>query len=191
MSNRENTKFTKWDNYYDQDSSRDFAYLSPEQVDTILTEADVPSGKVLDLGCGAGQFDEQLHSRGFEVVGIDGANQAIEKAKQRNPDVRYLGLNLEEPFPEDLQDEVFDLAVCKFVLAFINNREEFINKIKNLLHEKGVLVVISTSLDQASLENQTIAVDLNDTVNLLKTRFSNVSHYTINNDDLTVFIAKN
>lgn len=40
-------------------------------------------GRVLDVGCGAGRHALYLQKRGFEVLGIDNSNLAIEVCKQR------------------------------------------------------------------------------------------------------------
>lgn len=50
----------------------------------------LPNLKVLDVGCGVGQFAELLFDSGVDPTqyqGIDFSKVAIEKAKQRNPDV--------------------------------------------------------------------------------------------------------
>lgn len=43
-----------------------------------------PLGRALDLGCGRGQYTPELARRGWEAVGVDYVEAAIEAAKRRN-----------------------------------------------------------------------------------------------------------
>lgn len=44
---------------------------------------------VVEYGCGLGYFTEQLDAAGFTVHGIDVSHAAIEKARQRRPDLCF------------------------------------------------------------------------------------------------------
>lgn len=49
-----------------------------------------PPGRVLDLGCGRGQYAALLAGRGWEVVGVDNVPHAVEAAALRVPDATFL-----------------------------------------------------------------------------------------------------
>ena len=59
----------------------DFSQAQPEIV--ALEDAGTFGHRVLDVGCGTGQTALFLAEKGHDVVGVDGAAQAIEVAKQR------------------------------------------------------------------------------------------------------------
>lgn len=54
---------------------------------------------VLDAGCGGGEFTAFLKSRGFDVVGLDIAAAAIERARMLCPETRFHVGSLEEKLP--------------------------------------------------------------------------------------------
>lgn len=78
------------------------------------------SVKILDAGCGEGFFIARMKEAlpQAEIVGCDGAKEALEIAEQMNPDVRFEVANLYELPYEDGQ---FDLVVCSEVLEHLND----------------------------------------------------------------------
>ena len=73
-----------------------------------------PGGKVLDLGCGRGEFLEVLKIRGFRGAGVDGNGQMIEICRDKGLDVRKGDL-LEELArePDGSLDGVFSSQVIE------------------------------------------------------------------------------
>jgi len=55
----------------------------PQSAIVRLEEAGKIKGTVLDAGCGTGENALYLAGRGHEVLGIDGASRAIEKARRK------------------------------------------------------------------------------------------------------------
>src|SRR5262245_17370574 len=68
-------------------------YRSREEIDhepaSLLVEAarDLPPGRALDLACGAGRNAIWLAERGWEVVAIDGASEAIRIVHEHAPQI--------------------------------------------------------------------------------------------------------
>ena len=50
--------------------------------------------RVLDMGCGVGQFTHWLQAAGYEVLGIDRSAEMLAEAKRRFPEVRYVNGNI-------------------------------------------------------------------------------------------------
>ena len=67
--------------------------LSPEALDWIIAKCDPPEGsRVLDLGCGKGEFLLRLvEGRAVEAVGIDSSEPSITFARARARDRRLRG----------------------------------------------------------------------------------------------------
>jgi len=73
-----------------------------------------PGGRVLDLGCGRGEFLEVLKSRGFRGVGVDGNGQMVDICLDKGLDVRKA--DLLEALAEELDgslDGVFSSQVIE------------------------------------------------------------------------------
>lgn len=97
-------------------------YRSREDLDpfpaSLLVDAvrDLTSGRALDLACGAGRNAIWLAERGWEVVAIDGASEAIRILRERDARVDARILDLETGAPLPFEDESFDLVAILYYL---------------------------------------------------------------------------
>jgi hypothetical protein len=81
----------------------------------LLVEAvrDLAPGRALDLACGAGRNAVWLSRQGWEVIAIDGAEEAI-RLVHPDIDARVMDLTTGAPLP--FEDESFDLVAILFFL---------------------------------------------------------------------------
>lgn len=135
------TKQDKWDDIYtDHNKNSDFMQFSEHQIDTILSQS-CNTRNALDIGCGEGDLMYQLEQRGIEGTGIDISKLAISRAQDKVPQGSFICANFEDyQFPNDIS---FDLIFAKFVIAFIENKESFLDKINQLLKEDGTFVIMT------------------------------------------------
>ncbi len=75
--------------------------------------------RVLDLGCGPGQFAEFLreHAGGIDYTGIDFSEVAIEQARVRCPGYRFKVVSLQQA--DDVRGLDYDTAICTEVLEHV------------------------------------------------------------------------
>lgn len=66
----------------------------------ILKEYGIDDGLVLDLGCGTGNMTEMLASSGYDMIGVDNAEEmleiAMEKKVESGHDILYLLQDMRE-----------------------------------------------------------------------------------------------
>ncbi len=66
----------------------------------LLREYQISDGLVLDMGCGTGNITERLASAGYEMIGIDNAEEMLEiardKAMEKEEDILYLLQDMRE-----------------------------------------------------------------------------------------------
>jgi len=102
----------------------------------ILIEKYSTGRKLLDIGCGTGEFISSCKTAGWEVTGVE-PNQkprefAIAKHKVDIIDEASLG---------KLTKPGFDVVTLWHVLEHVHHLEERMQKIKQILNENGILII--------------------------------------------------
>jgi SAM-dependent methyltransferase len=63
----------------------------------------VPSGEVLDLGCGPGHIGKYLHERGVSIRGLDLSAEMVRLARELNPNLEFVQGDMRTlAFPDQL-----------------------------------------------------------------------------------------
>jgi 2-polyprenyl-3-methyl-5-hydroxy-6-metoxy-1,4-benzoquinol methylase len=94
--------------------------------------------KLLDIGCGTGDFLFTCKKNGWNVVGVEPNKNAksLAEIKLLNSKVSNIVADITE-----LSSEKFDVITLWHVLEHVPNLEEYIGKLKLLLKPNGVLVI--------------------------------------------------
>ena len=95
-------------------------------------------GKLLDVGCGAGDFPEAFnyYLPSFKISAIDISKKAIEKAKQRDIKANFIVASAEElPF----KDNCFNVVTCFDVLEHVKSPEKMLGEMQRVLKSGGTL----------------------------------------------------
>ncbi len=98
------------------------------------------SGRVLDVGCGIGNFLAEAKKRGWQCAGIDFDPDAIEAAKKVAGVSDYEVADV-VTYAKNHPDKKFDLITFFDVLEHVDNHNEFIQSIKSLLVSGGHLAM--------------------------------------------------
>ena len=120
----------------------------PQKAVISLLEAGLFNGKILELGCGTAENAIHLNKKGFDVVGIDLSQYAIDiagqKAKAKNASVELICGDL---FKHDFGGAEFDTILDSGVFhAFSDNaRKKYLKVLRNLAKPSGQLHLIAWS----------------------------------------------
>lgn len=106
---------------------------APLLVDAVSS---LPSGRALDLACGAGRNAVWLARRGWDVVAIDGASEAIRLVHELEPSIDARVLDLESGNALPFEDETFDLVTNLYYL-----HRPLFPELRRLVRPGGVAVV--------------------------------------------------
>ena len=101
-----------------------------------IAAKNLQKGKVLDIGCGVGDFLHTMENKGWKGTGIEPSEEAKEIARKR------VNANLLEPKEiVDLKSEDFDLITMWHVLEHVDDLKEEIHQLERLLKKGGRLVL--------------------------------------------------
>jgi SAM-dependent methyltransferase len=93
-------------------------------------------GRLLDIGCGSGEFLHQLKNFGWEVFGVEISQQSADMGNKR-------GLNIfcGELGGADFPENYFDVVVLSQTLEHVYSPGAYLEKIHRLLKEGGLLII--------------------------------------------------
>ena len=97
-------------------------------------------GKMLDLGCGIGQYSEYFSGKGFDVVASDISPRALEFLSQKLPHIKTVTLDMTEPLPFDSNS--FDVVFANLSIHFFSQKdtENLLSEIKRILKSGGIFI---------------------------------------------------
>jgi SAM-dependent methyltransferase len=104
----------------------------------LVTRVNQGQGRILDVGCGTGDFLQACEQKGWSIAGIEPNEKARQLASTKTNfnDYQRTVEELIESNPGS-----FDVITMWHVLEHVPNLADFIDKIKSLLKPNGVLVV--------------------------------------------------
>ena len=112
------------------------------EVNKVLTYTGLKSGKVLDIGCGAGDRLEVFRRKGFDTYGVE-ISSAAGHAKE------HLKLNVVEGdlFKAQYPSDFFDVITMHNVLEHVHSPRKLLQEINKVLKAKGYLIVQVPNID--------------------------------------------
>ena len=142
---------------------RDFKWVSTsdsERLCLLAKDAHPTNDKLtfLDIGCGTGQLVRDMFHRGFTSTGIDTSTEAIAIATKSSALIGN-GINFSVSSALEPFDRVYDLIVCKYVIAFLDNRSTLYGHIKNAMKPTSTFVIITPQKELLPPNKQSIAID--------------------------------
>lgn len=127
-----------------EEADRERSWLSSSVYSDILAvleqKGNLSSKRLLDVGCGTGEFIAFMRQHGWDAVGLELCSEAVAIAKSRGLEV--YNLSIEEFLSKHLQySSAFTVVTLLHVLEHVPNPVELLNLAKNLLTDKGIIVI--------------------------------------------------
>ncbi|BBJ00645.1 methylase [Ferrigenium kumadai] len=96
--------------------------------------------KVLDIGCGHGFIHPMLHSFGYDVTGVEPAEEVLSLAQMSNPENRYCAYDGQVlPFAEASFDVA--LAICVMHHVAPSQWAQFLAEARRVLRPGGQIII--------------------------------------------------
>ncbi len=115
------------------------------------------SGRLLEIGCGAGNMTLWFAQMGYEAYGVDTTPRAIEWARERNEqattkaDFRLEDAAELRSFPESHFDLVIDGRCLHWIYG--EGRQRILQTVRRVLRPHGLLLVCSQCGDPKNIES--------------------------------------
>jgi SAM-dependent methyltransferase len=116
--------------------------LQPPQFErrrAFLLDRVAAGARVLDLGCGAGDFTAALATAGAKPVGADVSERGLERARARHPDLRFALVPEHGPLP--WPDGAFDAVWASEVLEHVLDTARWLSEVRRVLRPTGLLAL--------------------------------------------------
>ena len=111
--------------------------LAAEPRDAALRLLGVPSGRLLDVGCGTGAHTAAFAKQGWQVLGIDLSQDQLRLARERGLEVMQSDA-AELPF----DDKSFDAVVSMWTHTDVDDFLALLGEVARVLRRDGPLVYI-------------------------------------------------
>ena len=108
-----------------------------------------PNGRLLDCGCGDGDFTVRLANRArvAEAYGVERVDERIAEASDRG--VIVTKANLNDPLP--YRDHFFDIINANQIIEHLLNADLFLAEVRRVMHADGYAIFSANNL--ASWQN--------------------------------------
>lgn len=166
-----------------------------EYLIDLLKEYGISDGLVLDLGCGTGNMTELLATAGYDMIGVDNAEEmleiAMEKREKSGHDILYLLQDMRE---FELYGTVKAIVSICDSINYVTEEEELLEVFRlanNYLDPKGIFIFDFNTVYKYRevLGNQTIAEDREDCSFIWDNYY--YEDEQINEYELSLFIREN
>ena len=132
---------TYWKNHLEEHKGESLDFLSDLWVDKYLKVINsIPKGKVLDLGCGLGQYTKYFIDKGFEVVSADISAEVLNRLKQTIEKANIIQLDMAKELP--FEDNTFNLVFANLAIHYFdeNTTQRLMKEVKRILKDGGYFI---------------------------------------------------
>jgi len=113
------------------------------EKELVFSLVEIRAGeKILDVGCGTGNYTIEFAKRGADVVGADSSKDMLDFARQKAKEERVkAGFQIADALNLPFTDQSFDLIVSNGLLCFLGEPEKALMEMNRVLKPGGRLIV--------------------------------------------------
>lgn len=104
--------------------------------------------RILDIGCGTGNFSIKLAEKGCKVIGVDISQEMLkiarEKAKKKNLDIEFYNMDV---YNLDFQDQTFDAVFSMAAFEFIKEPLKALDEIFRVTKDDSQVLIGTINKD--------------------------------------------
>lgn len=146
-------------------------------LEKLLRRSRIPVHTVLDLACGTGSMTWLLARRGYELIGVDGSEEMLAAAMDKQEPVAIPPLFLHQSMPElDLYGTVDAAICCLDSLNYLTRPRDVqrtLQRLRLFISPGGLLVFDINSVEKlAALDGQVFLDETEDTYCVWRTEYS-------------------
>ena len=134
-----NNVINEWDNaaksYSESNDSSIYLLFCKDFISKYFSN--IKDMKILDAGCGNGDYTHILTKNGGNVLGCDGSIEMIKIAKEKYPFYKFDNVNLSINLP--YKNNEFDIVFCNLVLMDIDPIDNIVSEFYRILKNNGLL----------------------------------------------------
>lgn len=130
-----------WKYYFEKSKNKKLDFTNNMWVDKYKNIIDKINGKkVLDLGCGLGQYTKYFLDKGFDVISCDISKVVLEQLEKNIPNSKTLELDMSNKFP--FEDKEFDIVFANLSIHYFdeNTTKKLLCEIKRILKSDGYFI---------------------------------------------------
>jgi SAM-dependent methyltransferase len=109
----------------------------------FLRAAVRPGDRALDLGCGDGTFTAELQRAGAAAVGVEVADAALRRARDRHRALEFSPAPIDGPLPFEVG--AFDLVWASEVIEHVSDTARWLSEVRRVLAPAGRLLLTTPS----------------------------------------------
>jgi len=119
-------------------------YLATFAADVRRISEFVPTGSVLDVGCGYGYFVRSALAGGYDAYGVDLSADGVREAAKHAPGRVFRGTI---DTVEALAGRRFDVVFASHLIEHLTEPRRFLSELVNRLSDRGIVVLVTPNIE--------------------------------------------